>query len=56
MIVKYYLILNDTVIKKIPTAINIDAKIKIIISLRTRISSPKAIRVIPPFKNRLDPF
>jgi len=55
-IVKYYLILKDTVIKKNPTAIKIDAKIKIIISFKIRISRPKAIRLIPPFNNRLDPW
>mgnify|MGYP000140264349 CR=1 FL=1 len=55
MIAKYYLILKDVVIKNTPTAIKIDAKIKIIISFNIRISSPKAIRVMPAFNKRLDP-
>jgi len=54
-LVFFYLILKDTVIKKKPIAINIDAKIKIIISFKSRINNPRAIRAMPNFSKRLDP-
>ena len=38
-----------------PIAINIDAKIKIIISFKSKINNPKAIRAMPNFSKRLDP-
>ena len=51
-----YLILNEVVIRKIPKAINIEAKIRIIISFNNRMSKPININAIPIFKRRLEPW
>ena len=51
----YFLILNDRLIRNMPIAINIDAKIRMIISFNNRISIPMIISPIPNFKRALEP-
>ena len=52
---KVYLILNEVVIRKIPKAMNIEAKIRIIISFNNRMSKPIKINATPIFKRRFEP-
>ena len=52
---KVYLILNEVVIRKIPKAMNIEAKIRIIISFNNKISKPIKINTIPIFRRRFGP-
>ena len=53
---KVYLILNEVVIRKIPKAMNIEAKIRIIISFNNKISKPIKFNTIPIFRRRFGPW
>ena len=49
-----YLILNEVIIRKIPNAMKIEARTRIIISLNNKTRKPIKINTIPIFRRRFE--